>query len=122
MYVVSTFSYVRRYEKVETSVDSNNIRNRNLSSSHSVLRGAFSPRFEVPSSPRVVEETTTTTMVDCVDTEHLEESNLPGSARNIPFLEALNLALDAFEQHLLDRQLTLSGQAVFVCSANHGVM
>ena len=57
-----------------------------------------------------------------VDTERLEESRLPGACRCLPFLEALNLALDAFEQHTVDRQLTLSGQAVFVCSANHGVV
>lgn len=52
----------------------------------------------------------------------LNEAEMPGSCRSLPFLEALNVALDCFEHHQIDRQLTFTGQAVFVLSANHGVI
>eukprot|EP00392_Amoebophrya_sp_AT5.2_P003062 g3067.t1 len=52
----------------------------------------------------------------------VDEATLPGSCKTLPLLEALNLALDAYEHHGLDRNLTITGQAIFVLSANHGVV
>ena len=49
---------------------------------------------------------------DAVD--YADDSALVGTCARLPLLEALNMSLDAFEQHTLDRRLTMTGQAIFV--------
>ena len=56
------------------------------------------------------------------EVDYADDSALIGTCARLPLLEALNMSLDAFEQHTLDRRLTMTGQAIFVITANHGVV
>jgi hypothetical protein len=46
---------------------------------------------------------------------------IPSSAKNGNFLEALNLTLNVFEKHHMDRDLTRTGQSVVLVTAGTGV-
>ncbi|CAD7948676.1 unnamed protein product [Amoebophrya sp. A25] len=87
--------------------------------SQRMMSASCSDSFDA-SGGRCAEDLFAEARVDTIS--DVQEPSLPGSCRQLPFLEALNVALDAFEHHTLDRNLLINGQAIFVLSANHGVV